>query len=620
MATEKLVVELDARTKNLDSALKKTNKQLDKVADKTKKSDSQFVKFDKSVKTIDIGFVSLAAAGLALATALTAVVLSSAKSQQNLAILSRQAKLSTEEFEALAFATKQYGINAEQIADISKDLSDKLGEFGKAGTGAFQDFADVVGLTKEEAKSAAIEFENMSGDQIIGEMVRQMEAAGASTNEMTFALESMGNDLSRLLPLFSNNSKELNSLTGTYKKATDQLKLTNAEIEGLQGVATTFDILTESMSKAGTLISAQIAPLLDEFFNGVIDVVPEATNTIIDFINVFKKAEDIKSIASINRLIEDQKFLVQELRMEQNELGKGFLSSFDSDKSLALQKEILNLRIKEENDRITELIASREKLTKQEESAKSKREGGTIGGTFTGVTSTTGGTGDEIQAIADRFKSEIQLLEEKKARELEIIGDNKELELQIEQEFQDKLAEIRQTADDAYYQQGADLRGLFEKNQQDELKGAEAVNKGKVKSDQIYTQTALSAADALFNGNKALDAGLVVTKTAVGVMNQFTSGDPYTAFARAAAVGVAGTVQLANVLGASQGGGSVGISAASPTTVTADEQEDTSTLNVSDTDTTGESESKTIVAATADDIAIALNELMNGARVSGVIS
>ena len=45
-------------------------------------------------------------------------------------------------------------INAEQIADISKDIADKLGEFSAAGTGVFQDYADVMKLTKEQLKQA----------------------------------------------------------------------------------------------------------------------------------------------------------------------------------------------------------------------------------------------------------------------------------------------------------------------------------------------------------------------------------------------------------------------------------------------------------------------------------
>ena len=207
--SESLIVELDARTAKLDAGLKKTDKHLEELETQTGKNDKALAAMSKTASAVGSALTVTATAGLALATALTAVVLKSAASQKELTLLSRQAKLSTEDFEALSFATKQYGINAEQIADISKDISDKLGEFSKVGTGAFKDFADIVGLTKEQAMEAAKEFENMSSDQVIGEMVRQMEEAGASSNQMTFALESMGNDLSRLIPLFTDSSKEL---------------------------------------------------------------------------------------------------------------------------------------------------------------------------------------------------------------------------------------------------------------------------------------------------------------------------------------------------------------------------------------------------------------------------
>ena len=82
------------------------------------------------------------------------MVLASARNRKELELLSKQAKVSTEDFQALAFSTSQFGINADQIADISKDIADKVGEFSAAGTGAFQDYADVIKLTKEEAQQA----------------------------------------------------------------------------------------------------------------------------------------------------------------------------------------------------------------------------------------------------------------------------------------------------------------------------------------------------------------------------------------------------------------------------------------------------------------------------------
>jgi hypothetical protein len=627
MTTEKLIIELDAKTQKLEAALTRVEEDLQGVASQTKKTDGAFKKFNKGAKVAADGAVKLSTAALALATAISAVVLASSASQRELSILSRQAKLSTEDFEALAFATKQYGINAEQIADISKDLSDKLGEFGKAGTGAFQDFADVTGLTKEQAKATAIEFQNLSGDQVIGEMVRRMEAAGATANEMTFALESMGNDLSRLTPLFVNNSAELNKLTGIYKKATEQLNLTSAEVEGLKGAATSFDLMTDSMSKAGTLISAQLAPLLSEFFGGLIDVVPDATQVMVDFINTFKDADEIKSIKSLNNLIDEQKVKVSELRQEQNELGKTFATMLDSKKSLSTQYDVINIQIKAEEDRIASLIEARDKLTESERLADiQKKESGLIGGSFdpnaTGDTSGAG-TGDEIQAIRDRFKSEEVLLAEKLVNETILIGDDNMLRLQIEEEYLIALAELRNryAIDDA--QRELDLSDLFKDSTADDLKELEKSNKGKEKSDGIYIGAALAGADALFEGNKAVDAGLVLTKTAVAIMNQLSGGDPLTAFARAAAVGVTGAVQLANVLSATKGGGGSSTQSSPPQITSTPEPEQTTELAISDTDVSGASQSQNITISIEggdDELAVALSGILSKAKVNGAIT
>ncbi len=610
---ETLIVELDARTASLERALLRVNNRLDNTEDSASQAGSSLKKMSKAGSVAGAALAKTAKAGLALATALTAVVLKSAASQQELALLSRQAKLSTDDFEALAFATKQYGINAEQIADISKDLSDKLGEFSKVGTGAFQDFADIAGLTKDEAKAMAREFENMSSDQVIGEMVRKMEEAGASSNQMTFALESMGNDLSRLIPLFADSSKELDKMTSMYAKATKQMKLSAGEIADLQEAATAFDLMTDSLGQAGELISAQVAPIISDFFNGVIDVVPDATQVVVDFINSFKAAEDIKSIDSINRLIDEQKAKVSELRQEQTKLGKTFATWLDSDKSIATQTDILNNKIDAENKRIKELIEQREALAEQERVADAKR----LEKKEIKIREATG-TGDEVQAIVDRFKTEEELLAEKYEREKEMLGEALAEKLGLEQEYLNNLAVIRAEHDAIAMEQGEELRGLFEENNKQDAADAKKSNKQKEDSDKQYLNAATTIAGALFEDNKAVKAGLVVVDAAAGISKAFAELPYPAALAASASIAATGVAQLAAIQSASKGGGSVssGGVVSAPTA----EAEPQASVTVSDADVSGESQSKVVVAASADDIAIALNELMNGAKVSGVIS
>tara|TARA_R110002094_G_scaffold57213_4_gene68302 strand:- start:334 stop:1095 length:762 start_codon:yes stop_codon:yes gene_type:complete len=252
MATEELIVLLDAKTAKLDAKLNGTNDRLDKLDGSTKKADKSFLSFGKAGSIAATGIATLVTAALAVNAAISAMVLSSANNRKELELLSTQAKTSTEDFQALAFATQKYGINAEQIADISKDISDRVGEFSAAGTGTFQDYADVLKLTKEEARQTAIEFQGLSSQEVIGRMVSEMEKANVSGDQMTFVLESMGNDLSRLKPLFSDNSKELGILKDRFNDVNSSLSITQLQAEKLKNVSETYGLMTSQIGNATT--------------------------------------------------------------------------------------------------------------------------------------------------------------------------------------------------------------------------------------------------------------------------------------------------------------------------------------------------------------------------------
>ena len=247
MATEELLVLLDAHTAKFDAKLKSTNDKLDGLTTKADKADSGLKKFGGAAKVAGKVILATAAAATALAGAVSAIVLGAASSRRELELLSAQAKTSTSDFQALAFATSRYGINAEQIADISKDIADKVGEFSAAGTGAFQDYADVMKLSKDEARAAAQEFEGLSSQEILGRMVSRMEDASVSGDKMPFVLESLGSDASRLIPLFKGNSEELLELKKRFNDVNDSLQITSEQADELRNVSNTFTLMTSSM-------------------------------------------------------------------------------------------------------------------------------------------------------------------------------------------------------------------------------------------------------------------------------------------------------------------------------------------------------------------------------------
>ena len=533
MATESLIIELDAKTAKLDAGLKKTEDRLAILEDKTKKTDKGFKDFGKRAQSVGVGLAKVGAVVLAVNAALTAMVLGAANGRKELENFARQAKTSTADFQALSFATSQYGINAEKIADISKDISDKVGEFAAAGTGTFQDYADVMKLTKDEARTLAIEFQSLSSEEVIGKMVSEMEAAGTSGAQMTFVLESMGSDLSKLLPLYKGNSKELLTLKKRFTDVNDSLQITGIQAEKLKAVSVTYGLLTSQLGNAATAVSATIAPVMDDFFNDIIEVVPDATQSIIDFINSFLDAENITSVGAVNKQIKITKDEMQATtELMENQKGRMAKAS--------------QFQLNADARRLADLEAQLVVLKEQEVSLENanRLKGGEIGGEGGGeVVPLVGvGTGDEIQAIADRFKTEEQLLFEKKERELIIIGDNNELKLQLEDQYLMDVVLLEQKAEDEKSKITADASDKAAKAQslaaksKMALEGSIANNAIQLTKMVLGDSKAAALAGIVIQKGMALSANAV--STAAGATAAFAAqqvvGDP-TSFARGTA-------------------------------------------------------------------------------------
>tara|TARA_R110000803_G_scaffold139588_1_gene206236 strand:- start:5926 stop:7911 length:1986 start_codon:yes stop_codon:yes gene_type:complete len=596
MATESLIIELDAKTAKLDARLKTTEKKLEKLNDQTKKNDSSFKKFGGVAISAAKSLAVVATAALAVGTAITAMTLKAASSRKELESFARQAKTTAEDFQALSFATSQYGINAEKIADISKDISDKVGEFAAAGTGTFQDYADVMKLTKEEARTLAIEFQSLSSEEVIGKMVSEMEAAGTSGAQMTFVLESMGSDLSTLLPLYQGNSKELLTLKKRFSDVNDSLQITGIQAEKLKAVSTTYGLLTSQLGNAATAVSATIAPVMDDFFNDIIAVVPDATQSIIDFINTFLDAENITSVGAVNKQIKITKEEIEAttalMETQNNRMRKASQFGLNAD-----------------TRRLKELEAQLAVLQEQEISlANANRlKGGSIDGSggSSGV-----GTGDELQAIADRFKTEEDLLTEKLERELEVIGEHNANKAQLEQDFianmadavgvdeeqlltekyeleLEKIAEHNQLKLDLeqrYIEDLSDIEESKDKEAQDLKDSADKKKeKREKKSNEIIEDSKsksagnmLSIAESLAGGNEKIGKAIFLAQKALGISDVFIQTERAAARAlaelgpvagppAAAAIKTSGYISMAAIAASALGGGGGGSSSSSST-------------------------------------------------------
>lgn len=369
MATERFI-DITVRS---DSAERNINNLDRRMTGLGRTADSAVRTLGKLTKVAAAVAVAVAAA----ATATAAMVKSSADARRETEQLARLVKVSAEEFNALTFATKQYGISAEQIADISKDIADRVGEFTAAGTGTFQDYVDVLKLTEEAAAEAAKEFQFMSGPAVIQKMVNEMEKANVTGAQMTFVLESMGNDLSLLQPLFANNGAEIKRLTGGFNALNSELAITAQQSDDLKRVSENFDLMAGSAQASSLAISAALAPALNNLFDSIINTAPTATKLILELINSIIPPADIKSINAID----DQ---MQALNATILELRNSTLLGFDTSQMQSNLDMIERIE-----DKLSKLAEQREKLVKIGEVS-----GGGV----------TGGAGDDAGVTADNKK------------------------------------------------------------------------------------------------------------------------------------------------------------------------------------------------------------------------
>ncbi|MBL4941128.1 MAG: hypothetical protein JKY81_05625 [Colwellia sp.] len=240
MATEKLIVVLDAKTAKLDNALEKTDKKLDKLDGSVKKTDKSFANFTK-------GAAAAAAATLAVAAAVGAAVKQAADFARELEVASNRTGDSVERLQEMAFATNTVGISLEKLGDIGKDTNEKIGEFLTTGGGGFQDFVDIMKLTSQEAEVMAERFATMSGTEVLQAMVTQMEAAGIGANKMSFALEGMASDTTDLIPLLKDGGAAMKVLTGEFSDL--GVTLSKLDLQKIKEVGKEFGKFTASFGQ-----------------------------------------------------------------------------------------------------------------------------------------------------------------------------------------------------------------------------------------------------------------------------------------------------------------------------------------------------------------------------------
>ncbi|MDG1643689.1 phage tail tape measure protein [Klebsiella huaxiensis] len=151
---------------------------------------------------------SIAAIGVAAATAAVgigvaglSIVKSTAQQVTEADRWAKSLKMSTQDLLSWQYAAEQAGLTGDNIADIFKDINDKVGDAVLNKSGEAAQALDTLGLSAEKLSKQSPDKQLMA----ISEALQKIPTQAGKTN----ILESLGNDLSKMLPLFDNNNEKL---------------------------------------------------------------------------------------------------------------------------------------------------------------------------------------------------------------------------------------------------------------------------------------------------------------------------------------------------------------------------------------------------------------------------
>lgn len=262
-----MLIRIDATTAQLRKELAEADRAVSGSSSKIDKElglvDKAFARMglnaEQSRKAIGAAMAGITAAAAGGVAGLGALVVSTANSAREIQNLSQVANASTTEFQRYAVGAKTVGIEQDKLADILKDVNDRIGDFVATGGGPMKDFfeqiAPRVGVTAEQ-------FRKLSGPQALQLYYDSLQKANLSQADMTFYLEAMASDTTALIPLLKDGGAGFSAIADEAER----LGLIMSENTLRQFEAFNAQIDTAKMAAGGfgTQIATEALPALSE--------------------------------------------------------------------------------------------------------------------------------------------------------------------------------------------------------------------------------------------------------------------------------------------------------------------------------------------------------------------
>lgn len=248
--------------------------------------------------------------------------------------------MSTQSLLAWQYAAEKAGVSGDQMADIFKDIGDKIGDAVLNKSGEAVDALNALGLSAKKLAGESPDKQLLAISNALGKI---------NTNaEKTTILESLGNDLSKLLPLLDQGGEKLRQ----YMDAAKQFGVApnDADIEKLVKINALFEDMETQVNGVKIKIATGLASVdlsglknaitdmgdvfkdqnviqgLTDLVGGVVDLatwlvkVGAEAGKLIDLYKGGKAVSDGASVTDIERRLNNLRADVED---------QGFLASFN---------------------------------------------------------------------------------------------------------------------------------------------------------------------------------------------------------------------------------------------------------------------------------------------------
>jgi len=278
----------------LDMVLKTGNflGPMDKAARNTKSRSQEIKTSLLSIGKAVTAVSAVASAGAVGLSAMSKVAAENARQIRNMADVSNT---TIEQFQRLSYGSKSVGIEGEKLADIYKDVNDRIGDFVQTGGGPMADFfeniAPKVGVTADE-------FQRLSGPEALQLFYDSLEKANLSQKDMTFYLEAMASDVTALVPLLRNGGAGFTQMANEANRA--NAVLSTLEVERLEEVGQKFQQLEQQLTTETARAVSQFDDLMKTSLEGISDGVNRLARGFNLFMDDLRADENKRSLEGIN--------------------------------------------------------------------------------------------------------------------------------------------------------------------------------------------------------------------------------------------------------------------------------------------------------------------------------